>query len=81
MCYTIFVVRTRVRSTALPVTSHPPASTKKSRKSNHCHTSKNFTGNSFACDTYKNKGHRVLCLPYILQINGDTPVMVNLVVA
>jgi hypothetical protein len=77
MCYTVFVARTRVSSTALPAASHPPASTKKSSKSNHCHTSAIFVRNSFACHTYKNKGLKVLCLPHILQINMCTPVMVN----
>jgi hypothetical protein len=81
MCFIGFVVRTRVRPTALSATSHPPASTKKSRNSNHCHTSKNFTRNSFACHTYKNKGLKVLGLPHIFRIKADRPVMVNRVAA
>ncbi len=83
MRYTVFVVRTWVRSTALPATSHTPASAKKSRKSNHCPTSRNFARNSFACHTYKNNGLRVKVhsLPHNPQINSGTPVTVNLVAA
>jgi hypothetical protein len=39
MWYTTFVVISRVYLTALPATSRTPGSTKKSGKSNHCHTS------------------------------------------
>jgi hypothetical protein len=78
MWYTTFVVRTRARPTALPATSHSPASARKSRKSNHCQTSAISARNSFACHTYKSK---VLCLPHIFQINRETPAMVNLVAA
>ena len=77
MCYTAFVAETWVRPTALPATSHSLGHNKKSRKSNHCHTSEIFTRNSFACHTYKNTGLKVLCLPHIFQINRGTPVMVN----
>jgi len=56
MCYTVFVAKTRVRPTAIPATSHPLGHHKKSRKSNHCHTSENSSRNSFPCHTYKNKG-------------------------
>jgi len=39
MWYTISVVRPKAYLTALPATSRNPGSTKKSGKSNHCHTS------------------------------------------
>ena len=81
MWYSIFVVSTWVRLGALPATSHPLGPNKKSRKSNHCHTSKNLTPNSFACHSYKSKGLKVLCLPHIFQINGGSLVMVNQVLA
>jgi hypothetical protein len=81
MCYTVLVAKTRVRPTALPATSHPLGHNKKSHKSNHCHTSAIFSRNSFACHTYKNKGLKVLCLPHIFQIKGNSLVMVNQVAA
>jgi hypothetical protein len=83
MWYTIFVVRTRVRLTALPATSHPVGPTKKSRNSNLCHPSaiSARNHNSFTCHTYKNKELKFFCLPYILQINRDTPERVNQVAA
>jgi hypothetical protein len=81
MWYTACVVRMRVNPTAFSATSHPPASTKNSRKSNHCHTSTISSRNSFACHTYKNKGLKVLCLPHIFQVYIPTPVTVNRVPA
>lgn len=81
MRHFIVVVKTRVRLSALPAASHPLGPNKKSRKSDHCHTCKNLTPNSFACHTYKSKGDRVLCLPHIFQMNGGILVMVNQVLA
>jgi hypothetical protein len=83
MWYTVFGVRTQVRSAALPATSQLLGPTKKSRKCNHCHTSAISARNSFACHTYKNNGLSVtvLCLPQIPQMKWVYPVMVNLVAA
>jgi hypothetical protein len=81
MWYHTFVVRSRVRQTAIPATSHPLGPAKKSANSSPCHTSAIFTRNSFACHTYKNKRLKVLCLPHIFQINVGTPLIVNQVSA
>jgi hypothetical protein len=76
MWYTVSRFRTRVRSAALPATSHLLGPTKKSRKSSHCHTSAISARNSFVCHTYRDNGLTVLCFPHIPLLNGFTSVTV-----
>ena len=53
------------QSVRLLDSQHALTQFKKSRKSNHCHTSEIYACKSFPCHTYKNKGLKVLCLPHI----------------
>jgi hypothetical protein len=77
MWYYSFVVRTRVRLTALQASSHPLGSPKKSPNSNHCRTSRIFARNSFTCHTYKTKNLKpFLCHTYE-KSKSLPPVMVN----